>query len=116
MLHNLRFSSPLPGLMRQYVLSWNDETGELSGENAEDVKYWAKVSVENGSILCDNLHGEIPAIKPLKNKAEFCALIGFDGLPDSLKPFYPTRDYPGFVDFDEVDDSSVITPKVEVLY
>lgn len=115
MLHNLRFSSPLPGLMRQYVLSWNDETGELSGENAEDVKYWAKVSVENGTILCDDINGEIPAIDPLKNKAEFCALMGFDALPDSLKPFYPTRDYPGFVDFDESDEAAII-PKAVVLY
>jgi hypothetical protein len=102
--------------MRQYALSWDDETGELSGENIDDIKYWAKVCVENGTIPCDDLHGEIPATNPLKNKAELCALIGLDALPDSLKPFYPTREYPGFIDFDDVDDPSVITPKVEVLY
>ncbi len=116
MLHNLHFSSPLPGAMLRYDLAWDDETGELSGENADDIKYWAKVAVENGTILCDDLHGEIPAKNPLKNKAEFCALMGLDALPDSLKPFYLTRDYSGFVDFDDVDDPSVITPKAEVLY
>lgn len=115
MRHNLCFSSPLPGPMCRFDLAWDDETGELSDENADDIRYWAKVSVENGSILCDDLNGEIPATNPLKNKAEFCALIGFDALPDSLKPFYPTRDYPGFVDFDVVDDPSVVTLKVEVL-
>ena len=115
MRHNLRFSSPLPGLMRQYVLSWDDETGELSGENADDVKYWATVSVENGTIPCHDINGEIPATDPLKNKAEFCALMGFELLPDSLKPFYPTRDYPGFVDFDESDEAAII-PKAVVLY
>ncbi|MDI1278027.1 hypothetical protein [Methylobacter sp.] len=116
MLHNLRFASPMPGPMRQYVLSWDDETGELSGENADDIKYWAKVSIENGTILCDDLNGEIPAIDPLKNKTEFCALMGLDALPDSLKPFYPTPHYPGFVGFDDVEDPGVITPKAEVLY
>jgi hypothetical protein len=116
MRHNLSFSTPLPGPMRQYDLSWDDETGELLGENAADIKYWATVSVENGTIPCYDINGEIPATNPLKIKAEFCALLGLDQLPDSLKSFYPTRNYPSFVDFDETDDSSLVTPEAETLY
>lgn len=116
MLHNLRFATPLPGQLRQYAFSWNDETGELSGENAEDIKYWAALAIENGKIHCEDINGEIPATDPLKNKAEFCALIGLERLPDSLKPYYPTRDYPGFVAFDDVEGTDAVTPEIDIVY
>ncbi len=116
MLHNLRFGTALPNPLRLYTLSWDDETGALIGEHAEDIKYWSKTVIEDGVIPCDAINGEIPATNPLTNKAEFCALIGLDNLPDSLKPFYPTRDYPGFVSFDESEDIGAIIPDASILY
>ena len=115
MRHNLTFNLPLPGPMLRYALSWDDETGELTGENAQDVKDWAVLALEEGVIHCDELGGDIPATDPLKVKAEFCALIGRDLLPDSLKAFFPTREYPGFVAFDSVE-SDVFTPEIDVVY
>lgn len=115
MRHNLLFNLPLPGPMLRYALSWDDETGELTGENASDVKTLAVLAMDEGVIHCDELGGDIPATDPLKVKAEFCALIGLDNLPDSLKSFFPTRDYPGFVAFDSVE-SGVFTPEIDVVY
>lgn len=115
MRHNLLFNLPLPGPMLRYALSWDDETGELTGEHAQDVMDWATLAREEGVIHCDELGGDIPATDPLKVKAEFCALIGRDRLPDSLKAFYPTRDYPGFVAFDDVE-AGVFTPDIDVVF
>lgn len=116
MRHEFNFKTPLPGPLRQYVFAWDDETGELDGDGADDIRYWAELAVEAGVISCPELNGDIPATDPLRIKAEFCALIGLDRLPAGLKSFYPTRDYPGFVGFDQVDNVSVITPDINVIF
>jgi hypothetical protein len=109
MHHKIDFYSPQPGT-EHYRMEWDDQTGAVTGESAEIIKQWAKFVLENGGIACDELNGEIPATDPLKNKSEFAALIGFDNLPDSLKPFYPSSEYPGFVSFDDVTSDENITP------
>lgn len=107
---------PLPGPIHEYLFTWDDDSGELAGKDADEIKDWALLAKENGKILCDDINGDIPATDPLNNKVEFCALIGLDRLPESLKPYYPTCDYPGFVAYDDVGDTDAVTPEITVVY
>lgn len=95
MRHNIYFKTPEPGPSLTVDAVFDDETGLLTGD-AGPLLDWAEEALEEGHILCPVIGGSIPATDPLHVTAEICALVGIDVLPDSLKPFYPTQDYPGF--------------------
>jgi hypothetical protein len=114
MLHKFSYFVPLPNNYR-YSFAWNDETGELSGKDADEIKDFVLSAVEYSRIVCKDINGDIPAIDPLKNKAEFCALIGLDNLPVELKPYYPTPDYPGFEGFESAIPGT-IKPEINIVY
>lgn len=115
MRHKFDFYSPPPGEVLHFSFSWDDETGELSGDGVDVVRQWADEAVGAGTIVCADIEGEIPATDPLRVKAEFCALVGREVLPEALKPFYPTVEYPGFVAFSDVE-ADVVSPDIEVIY
>ncbi|WKJ88590.1 hypothetical protein QZJ86_11190 [Methylomonas montana] len=116
MRYEFDFCLPLPDPSLRLTFWWDDKTGELCGENAEIVAAWADEAKENGFIYCGPLAGHIPATNPLHVKAEFCALIGYEQLPDSLKSAYPSRNYPGFERFDDMVIPDAINPKIDVQY
>jgi hypothetical protein len=99
MRYEFNFCLPLPGHAERLSVCWDDETGELVGENLDIVKSWADEAKTDGFIKCERLAGQIPATDPLRIKSEFCALIGYEQLSDDLKKFYPTFEYPGFERF-----------------
>lgn len=99
MRHNLKFQSILPLPIKQYDFTWDDESGSLTGEGSGDVKDWSIIVLNNGYIDCPEINGRIKAINPLKNINEFSAMIGFDNLPESLKPFFPDINYKNYVPY-----------------
>ncbi|PPD36791.1 MAG: hypothetical protein CTY18_03120 [Methylomonas sp.] len=114
MRHKIKFQSILPLPIRQYDFVWDDASGILSGSAIDDVKDWSMIVLSQGFIDCPEIGGLIPAFNPLKNINEFSAMIGFDNLPDSLRPFFPDINYPGFSSYSA--DNNSVDINFEVLY
>lgn len=101
---------------KRWVFDWDDETGEITGPDAETIKQAA----EAGGI---SIHPFPSAWSfcntPLKSKTDMAAIIGLGHrLPDSLIPFYPNIESNYHIEEDGGDNDGVdaIFPKVEVLY
>jgi hypothetical protein len=79
-----------------HQITWDDETGELSGPDVE----WAKDVVANvigrGTILCRN-GGTIPVTDPLHDKVQFAGIFGWDSAPDEITRWQPDENSPGFM-------------------
>jgi hypothetical protein len=87
MLHHFECPSTTPDIKGDWslVFDWDDETGEVTGRDADHV------------LACFQ-EGSVPAhpipwawnLTSTKNKTDIAAVIGYDNLlPDVLKDFYP---------------------------
>lgn len=80
---NPRISDPLD-------FSWDDETGEVRGRDADRVKAMAEEALRYGTISCHPIPSCIDATDPLRNRTEFAALLGYAwNLPPDLVAAYP---------------------------
>lgn len=90
------------------VFDWDEETGEITGRDAEYIK---KCAVPNSSTDC-GCFKYIMSEEPLKNKTDMAAILGYNGgihyqLPDDLAPYYPKP---------EEFDRSGVDPKILALF
>lgn len=92
---------PVGEHLKQYVLvfDWDEETGEITGRDAEEIKACAKpYGVAHTSVLAVRLSAE-----PLKSRRDMAAICsGFGGmtyiLPDDLAAAQPVPEYPDDID------------------
>jgi hypothetical protein len=83
------------------VFDWDEETGEISGRDAEYIK---KCAVPHGVADC-LLFAYILSAEPLKSKTDMAAILHYNGgihyeLPEDLAPFYPQFEEEDLSDID----------------
>jgi hypothetical protein len=84
----------------QYNFGWDDETGELSGQDADWAKTMVASAIEDRRIACQG--GTIPVTDPLHNKTQFAGIFGRDSAPDEITRWRPNEHTPGFVPYEKV--------------
>lgn len=107
MYHNLTIRTPGYGSV-QYSFAWDDETGELSGQDVAWAKTMVAEAIEDGRIACRGGIGTIPITDPLHDKTQFAGIFGWDGAPDEITRWRPNENSPGFVPCEKV--SGALTP------
>lgn len=75
---------------RPLEFSWDENTGELAGRDADYVKVLASQGVVSAHPVP---HDYALSAEPLKNKTDMAAILGYEyRLPEDLAPFYPQLD------------------------
>ncbi len=115
MRHEFDFFELPPAAGRRIAFTWDDDNGEILGGGSGFAMGLIDDAKAEGFVICDDIGGQIPVFDPVKSASEFAAVMGLAALPESLKPFYPTRDYSGFVAFDD-DADGTFTPEFNVLF
>jgi hypothetical protein len=86
------------------VFDWNDETGEITGRDAEFVQ----AAFQDGTVSTHPIPSSWK-LASTKNKADMAAVIGFSHeLPDVLKDHYPQIEEDDWPEEDYIDKDGVV--------